>query len=68
MCDVGADLGILVVDIEPTSNMVRKVKDKEITFDDFERAIKEVLLKPVPSKAKYQNKKPTQKELNTEWK
>ena len=48
--------------------MAGKVKNKEITFADFERAAKEILLKPISSKAKYQNKKPTQKELNIKWK
>ena len=35
---------------------------------DFEKAIKEVLLKPSPKRVKYENKKPTQKELNIKWK
>ena len=41
---------------------------RKITEEEFAKVVKEVLLKPVPSRAKYQNKKPTQQELNTKWK
>ena len=41
---------------------------RKITEEEFAEAVKEILLKPVSSRAKYQNKKPTQKELNTKWK
>ena len=35
---------------------------------DFEESVKEVLVKSVSARKKYQNKKPTKKQLNTKWK
>lgn len=41
---------------------------KPITEAELAQAVREVLLKPVSTRAKYQNKKPTRKELNTRFK
>ena len=37
------------------------------TTKGFERAIKEVLLKPLGKRAEYENRKPTAAELNKKW-
>ena len=34
----------------------------------FKKAVKEILLKPQQKRAKYENKKPTSKQLNTRFK
>ena len=41
---------------------------KPITEAEFAEAMKKVFLKPVSNRAKYENKKPTRKELNTRFK
>ena len=41
---------------------------KPITEAEFAEAMKKVFLKPVSTRAKYENKKPTRKELNTRFK
>ena len=41
---------------------------KPISMEEFEAAIKGVLLKPIKKRAKYENKKPTEEELHQKWK
>ena len=41
---------------------------KKITLKQFEDAIKGVLLAKPAKRAKYENRKPTSKELNQKWK
>ena len=41
---------------------------KKITLKQFEDAIKGVLLAKLEKRAKYENHKPTSKELNQKWK
>ena len=41
-------------------------KDHKITIDEFEEAVSEVLF--APSKAKYENRKPSKEELEVKWK
>ena len=36
-----------------------------VTMEEFEKAVKGVLLKPVRERAKYENREPTKKELET---
>lgn len=37
------------------------------TMKEFERAVKDVLLKPISKRADYENRKPTAQELKTKW-
>ena len=41
---------------------------ESISMEEFEEAIKGVLLQPVKKRAKYENRKPTKEELNQKWK
>ncbi len=47
---------------------IKQEDHEEITWDEFDEAVKKVLLKPMDKKSRYENREPTKKELETGYK